>query len=37
VAEKILVVDDSTFIVDGLVAILKKKGYATIASYGGDE
>jgi len=37
VAGKILVVDDSTFIVDGLVAILKKKGYATIAAYGGDE
>ena len=36
-AGKILVVDDSTFIVDGLVAILKKKGYATIAAYGGDE
>ena len=36
-AGKILVVDDSTFIVDGLVAILKKKGYTTIAAYGGDE
>ncbi|MEN6609407.1 MAG: response regulator [Methanoregulaceae archaeon] len=36
-AEKILVVDDSSFIVDGLVAILKKKGYITIAAHGGDE
>jgi len=37
VAEKILVVDDSSFIVDGLVAILKKKGYGTTAAHGGDE
>jgi CheY-like chemotaxis protein len=37
VSETILVVDDSTFIVDGLVAILKKKGYKTLAAYSGDE
>ncbi len=36
-ADTILIVDDSTFIVDGLVAILKKKGYRTLASYSGDE
>ena len=35
--DKILVVDDSSFIVDGLVAILKKKGYLTMAAHGGDE
>ena len=33
----ILVVDDNTYIVDGLVAILKKKGYNTITAHSGDE
>ncbi|MFA5220864.1 MAG: response regulator [Methanoregula sp.] len=35
--ETILIVDDSTFIVDGLVAILKRKGYKPIPAHGGDE
>jgi DNA-binding response OmpR family regulator len=35
--EKILIVDDSPFIVDGLVAILKRKGYRPIPAHGGDE
>jgi CheY-like chemotaxis protein len=30
-------VDDSTYIVDGLVALLKRRGYDPIASHGGDE
>ena len=29
--------DDSTYIVDGLVALLKRRGYNPIASHGGDE
>ncbi|HUU76435.1 MAG TPA: response regulator [Methanoregulaceae archaeon] len=33
----ILVVDDNTYIVDGLVAILKKKGYHTMAAHSGEE
>ncbi len=33
----ILIVDDSTYIVDGLVALLKRRGYNPIASHGGDE
>ncbi|MFA6363944.1 response regulator [Methanoregula sp.] len=33
----ILIVDDSSFIVDGLAAILKRKGYTTLAAHGGDE
>lgn len=33
----ILVVDDNTYIVDGLVAILKKKGYNTVTAHSGDE
>lgn len=33
----ILIVDDSPYIVDGLVALLKRKGFATIAAHGGEE
>jgi CheY-like chemotaxis protein len=33
----ILIVDDSPYIVDGLVALLKRKGFRPIASHGGDE
>ena len=33
----ILVVDDNTYIVDGLVAILKKKGYDTVTANSGME
>jgi CheY-like chemotaxis protein len=33
----ILIVDDSPYIVDGLVALLKRKGFKPIASHGGDE
>lgn len=33
----ILIVDDSPYIVDGLVALLKRKGFTPIASHGGDE
>jgi Response regulator containing CheY-like receiver, AAA-type ATPase, and DNA-binding domains len=33
----ILIVDDSQFIVDGLAAILSRKGYAPIMAHGGDE
>jgi len=35
--DTILIVDDSPYIVDGLVALLKRKGYKPIASHGGDE
>ena len=35
--ETILIVDDSTFIVDGLVAILKRKGFNPVPAHGGDE
>ncbi len=35
--ETIMIVDDSSFIVDGLVAILKRKGYKPIPTHGGDE
>jgi two-component system, OmpR family, response regulator len=35
--ETILIVDDSTFIVDGLVAILKRKEFKPIPAHGGDE
>ena len=35
--ETILIVDDSPYIVDGLVALLKRKGYKPIATHGGDE
>jgi two-component system, OmpR family, response regulator len=33
----ILIVDDSQFIVDGLAAILSRKGYTPIMAHGGDE
>jgi two-component system, OmpR family, response regulator len=33
----ILIVDDSPYIVDGLVALLKRKGFNTLASHGGEE
>jgi two-component system, OmpR family, response regulator len=33
----VLIVDDSPYIVDGLVALLKRKGFSTIASHGGEE
>ena len=35
--ETIMIVDDSTFIVDGLVAILKRKGYKPVPALSGDE
>lgn len=35
--DTIMIVDDSSFIVDGLVAILKRKGYKPIPAHGGDE
>ena len=37
VDDTILIVDDSPYIVDGLVALLKRKGFNPIASHGGDE
>jgi CheY-like chemotaxis protein len=37
VEETILIVDDSPYIVDGLVALLKRKGFRPLASHGGDE
>ncbi|MFA4878130.1 MAG: response regulator [Methanoregula sp.] len=33
----ILIVDDSPYIVDGLVALLKRKGFTPVATHGGDE
>ena len=33
----ILIVDDSSFIVDGLVAILSRKGYTPLSATGGEE
>ena len=33
----VMIVDDSPYIVDGLVALLKRKGYEPIAAHGGDE
>jgi CheY-like chemotaxis protein len=33
----VLIVDDSPYIVDGLVALLKRKGFSTIACHGGEE
>jgi DNA-binding response OmpR family regulator len=33
----ILIVDDSSFIVDGLTAILSRKGYTPVSAAGGDE
>jgi CheY-like chemotaxis protein len=35
--ETILIVDDSSFIVDGLAAILSRKGYTPVSALGGDE
>ncbi|MGD0079965.1 MAG: response regulator [Methanoregula sp.] len=35
--DTILIVDDSPYIVDGLVALLKRKGYKPIPTHGGDE
>lgn len=35
--ETILLVDDNKFIVDGLKAILRKKGYEILVAYGGEE
>jgi CheY-like chemotaxis protein len=35
--DTIMIVDDSSFIVDGLVAILKRKGYKPIPAHGGVE
>lgn len=37
VDDTILIVDDSPYIVDGLVALLKRKGFKPLASHGGDE
>jgi len=36
-AETILIVDDSPFIVDGLAAILSRKGYTPVTASGGEE
>ena len=33
----VLIVDDSPYIVDGLVALLKRKGFSTVACHGGEE
>ncbi len=35
--DSILIVDDSSYIVDGLVVLLKRKGFKPIAAHGGDE
>ena len=35
--DTILIVDDSPYIVDGLVALLKRKGFKPLATHGGDE
>jgi two-component system, OmpR family, response regulator len=35
--ETIMIVDDSSLVVDGIVAILKRHGYKPLAAYGGDE
>lgn len=35
--EKIMIVDDSPFIVDGLAAILTRKGYSPVPVHGGQE
>jgi len=34
---KILIVDDSPYIVDGLVALLKRKDYTPVAAHSGGE
>jgi DNA-binding response OmpR family regulator len=33
----ILIIDDSTYIVDGLVALLKRKGFHPVPAHGGEE
>jgi CheY-like chemotaxis protein len=33
----IMIVDDSPYIVDGLLTLLKRKGYQPVAAHGGDE
>ena len=35
--KSIMIVDDSTYIVDGLQALLRRKGYLPVAAHGGDE
>ena len=35
--DTILIVDDSPYIVDGLAALLKRKGYKPLIAHGGDE
>lgn len=35
--DSILIVDDSPYIVDGLVALLKRKGFKPISAHGGEE
>ena len=35
--DTILIIDDSPYIVDGLAALLKRKGYNPLTAYGGDE
>jgi len=35
--QTILIVDDSTYIVDGLMALLKRKGYTTLSASSGEE
>jgi CheY-like chemotaxis protein len=37
VEKTVLIVDDSPYIVDGLVALLKRKGFNTVACHGGEE
>jgi CheY-like chemotaxis protein len=37
VDDTILIVDDSQYIVDGLVALLKRKGFTTITANGGEQ
>lgn len=33
----VLIVDENPYIVDGLVALLKRKGFSTVACHGGGE
>jgi two-component system OmpR family response regulator len=37
VNDSILIVDDSPYIVDGLVALFKRKGFKPVAAHGGEE